>query len=145
MATSVSETTRASWRYGSAPTNRGSSKLDRPRAILRHNTLPDSAATATKRTENIETFDTAAKRAPKVTTSSPTATQSIRSGVGSTGPGSVRQPAIRAMAEIGTISRKIHRHEPTWSKAAAIAGPAKPRIPHTFELAAKARPTRWLG
>ena len=102
-------------------------------------------ATAAKITEKAEKFDTAASRAPNVTTSSPTATQSTRSGVGSTGPGRVRHPAIRATAEIGTISRKIHRQDPTCSKTAAMAGPAKPRIPHTFELAAKALPTRWLG
>ena len=90
---------------------------------------PASTATTANMAESIEKFDTAANRAPKVTTNNPTATQSTRSGAGSTGPGSVLQPATSATAEMGTISRKIHRQEPNWSRAAAMAGPAKARTP----------------
>src|SRR5690606_15863370 len=99
----------------------------------------------TRATDAIEMSDTAPRKKPTVAMSSPADTQSMSRGWGSTALGRVRQPATRATTQIGTMTRKIQRHDPNSSIAAAIAGEANPSTPHTLELAASARPVRWWG
>ena len=53
--------------------------------------------------------------------------------------GSVRHPAARASAVIGSCTMKIIRQPAKASRPAVSTGPPKPSTPHTIELAANAR------